>query len=101
VYAPGTEVALASAFTTFKNSQSENPSSYDPYAAGWVTFTYNGSANAVVPSAVLWYTRPELKPGALGGITGLGPKVLDGMTTGSVAESARNASVAVKASNRR
>jgi hypothetical protein len=100
-YAPGSDAQLATAFTDFKNNQSVNPETYDPYAAGWATFTYNGSANAVMPSAILWYTEPELKPGALKEITTLPSKIFDGMATGSVGTSARNASVQIKATHRR
>jgi FAD/FMN-containing dehydrogenase len=95
-FAPEADTALVSAFTDFKN-----PDKFDPYAAGWVTFRYNGSTRQVTPITVLYYTRPELKPGALAQMTQVRPQVMNGMQIGSPAEFARNASRVVKSSSSR
>jgi len=95
-FAPQADAALLDALTEFKN-----PAKYDPYAAGWVTFRYNGTAKLLTPTTVLWYTKPERKPGGLAQLTGATPQVMNGMTFGTSAEFARNASRAVKASSAR
>jgi FAD/FMN-containing dehydrogenase len=94
-FAPKADAALLSAFTQFKSG------TYDPYAAGWLTFRFNGSSKQVNPTTVLWYTRPELKPGALGNLTEAGPQLMNGMTIAKGVEFARNASRVVKLSNSR
>lgn len=95
-YAPEAETALISAFTEFKH-----PANFDPYAAGWVTFRFNGSTKQVTPTSILWYTRPELKPGSLANITSIAPQTMNGMQTAYAGEFARNASKVVKMSNTR
>ncbi|ORX93345.1 hypothetical protein BCR34DRAFT_499958 [Clohesyomyces aquaticus] len=95
-FAPEADTALISAYTEFKTSK------YDPYAAGWVTLRYNGTSKQTTPVSVLWYTKPEQKPGALKKITeDIGPKVFNGMQTAMPSEFARNASVVVKTSKSR
>jgi hypothetical protein len=92
-FAPTADTALFEGFTQFKMAE------YDPYAAGWVTNRYNGTSKAFAPNSILWYTRPELKPGALEHMTNVTPQVMNGMTTASPSAFARNASMVVKISN--
>lgn len=94
-FAPEADTALNSAYTKFKMER------YDPYAAGWITHRYNGSTKLFAPSSTLWYTRPELKPGALGLMTGIGPHVMNGMQTAYAGEMTRNYSRIVRAVARR
>ncbi|KAF2177257.1 FAD-binding domain-containing protein [Zopfia rhizophila CBS 207.26] len=95
-FAPEADTALVSAFTEFKN-----PHKYDPYAAGWVTLRYNGSTKQFTPTSILWYTRPELKPGALAQMTEVGPQVMNGMQEAYAGEFTRNASLVVKSASSR
>lgn len=87
------EADLVSAFTEFKSS------AYDPHAAGWVTWRYNVTTNQTTPTSILWYTKPEQKPGALKPIVETKPQLMNGMTTGTPREFAKNASMVVKTSN--
>ena len=95
VLAPEAEKALLSAFTEFKN-----PENFDPYVAGWVTINYNHTATKFTPISIMWYTKPELKPGGLKRITEIEPKVMNGMVTAYPGEHTRNASRAVTATSR-
>ncbi|PVI04939.1 FAD binding domain-containing protein [Periconia macrospinosa] len=96
-YGNGTEDALLRGFTQFKD-----PAKYDPYASGWLTFDYNGArAKLFTPVSIMWYTKPEQKPGALGNITNVVPKLADSTVVAPVGEFARNASMAVKGSAKR
>jgi hypothetical protein len=95
-FAPEAEIALLDGFVRFKD-----PANYDEYAAGWTTFSYNGSTGTVTPNTILWYTKPELKPGSLRYLVDVGPQVSNGMTSASVSEFARMGSRAVRAGNSR
>ena len=95
-YGPEADLDLLSEFVKFKD-----PKNYDPYAAGWITFRYNGTGKIFTPTSTLWYTKPELKPGALGGMTAVHPQVLDGKKTAYASEFTRNASLVVTAVTRR
>lgn len=96
-YGNGTEKALLTGFTKFKD-----PANFDPYAAGWLTFDYNGARpNLFTPVSIMWYTKPEQKPGALGHITNVEPKLADGTLVAPVGDFARNASNAVKGTSKR
>ncbi|KAF2264852.1 FAD-binding domain-containing protein [Lojkania enalia] len=93
-YAPEAATDLVQGFTEFKSGE------YDPYAAGWTTFRYNGSTREVTPITILWYTKPELAPGGLGPLTSVTPKQAGPpMQVAYAGEFARNASRSVKASN--
>lgn len=91
-YAPSTENQLLQAFTDFKN-----PANFDPYAAGWVTFRYNHTANMTTPVSIMWYTEADKAPGALKNITSIEPKLMNGMQEGMAGAFARNSSMIVKA----
>lgn len=92
-YDPSTEDKVVQAFTDFKN-----PVNFDPYAAGWVTFRYNGTLRTVTPTSIMWYTKPEAAPGALANITGIVPKGMAAVQTAYAGAFARNASNVVKVS---
>jgi FAD/FMN-containing dehydrogenase len=96
VYAPAAATALLSAFTYYKIA--ETP---DPYIAGWVTIRYNHTATVFNPVAIMWYTKPELKPGGLKQIAEVQPQIMNGMVEAPISEHTRNASRAVIATPRR
>ena len=91
-FAPTADTALIEGFTQFKMGE------YDPYAAGWVTNRYNQTAKSFTPTSILWYTKPDLKPGALEHMTNVTPQAMNGMTTAYPSAFARNASMVVKIS---
>jgi FAD/FMN-containing dehydrogenase len=96
VYAPAAATELLTAFTNFKS-----PKGFDPYIAGWVTIRYNHSAALFNPVAIMWHTKPELKPGGLKDITEVKPQVMNGMVEAPISEHTRNASRQVVATPRR
>lgn len=96
VYAPSASKDLLTAFTNFKSAEK-----LDPYVAGWMTIRYNHTAALFNPVVIMWYTKPELKPGALGQITAVRPQVMNGMVEAPISEHTRNASRAVLATPRR
>jgi FAD/FMN-containing dehydrogenase len=96
VYAPAAATDLLTAFTNFKT-----PKGFDPYIAGWVTIRYNHSAALFNPVAIMWHTKPELKPGGLKDITEVKPQVMNGMVEAPISEHTRNASRQVVATPRR
>jgi FAD/FMN-containing dehydrogenase len=96
VYAPAAAPNLLTAFTKFKTAGTP-----DPYIAGWVTVRYNHSAALFNPVAIMWYTKPELKPGGLREIAEVQPQVMNGMVEAPISEHTRNASRAVVATPRR
>ncbi|KAF2129353.1 FAD-binding domain-containing protein [Dothidotthia symphoricarpi CBS 119687] len=91
-YAANASAGLISAYTKFKD-----PENYDPYASGWVTIGYNHTVAKFAPVSILWYTKPQLKPGALGGIINAGSHVTNGMIEAPINEHTRNASRGVAA----
>lgn len=95
IFGPNATTPLLSAFTEFKSGK------YDPYAAGWVTVRYNHTAAMFNPVSIMWYTKPELKPGALKQITEVKPQILNGMVEAPISEHTRNASRAVIADPKR
>ncbi|KAI3400773.1 hypothetical protein diail_1982 [Diaporthe ilicicola] len=64
--------SLITAFSEFKK-----PENYDPYAAGWISYQYNGTNAKLTPGSSMWYSKADQAPGALGRITNIGPKSLD------------------------
>lgn len=64
--------SLITAFSEFKK-----PENYDPYAAGWISYQYNGTNGKLIPGSSMWYSRADEAPGALGRITNIGPHSLD------------------------
>lgn len=95
-YSPDSDKDLVQAFTDFKN-----PANFDPDAAGWMTFRYNGSTKQVTPTIIMWYTDLEQKPGALANMTSVKGQVMNGMTVGHPGAFTKNASMVVKISNSR
>lgn len=91
IYHPNATVPLLTAFTNFKSGK------YDPYAAGWVTVRYNHTASTFNPVSIMWYTKPETKPGALKEIIEVQPQLMNGRVEAPVSEHTRNASRAVTA----
>lgn len=71
-YDAGQDKALITAFSEFKK-----PENYDPYAAGWISYQYNGSNAKLTPGSSMWYSKADQAPGALGRITNIGPHSLD------------------------
>ncbi|KAH7395381.1 FAD binding domain-containing protein [Phaeosphaeria sp. MPI-PUGE-AT-0046c] len=96
VYAPSAAGDLLTAFTNFMTA-----ATLDPYIAGWVTIRYNHSTALYNPVAIMWYTKPTLKPGGLKEITEVKPQVMNGMIEAPISEHARNASRQVVATPRR
>jgi hypothetical protein len=96
VYAPAAATDLLTAFTRFKT-----PEGFDPYIAGWVTIRYNHSAALFNPVAIMWHTKPTLKPGGLKEITEVKPQIMNGMVEAPISEHTRNASRQVVATPRR
>ncbi|KAF2732480.1 FAD-binding domain-containing protein [Polyplosphaeria fusca] len=90
-FAPTADNDLIEAFTNLKN-----PDNFDPYAAGWVTNRYNGTAKTFTPTAIIWYTKAESAPGAWKNVSDIEPKVMNGLTTAPLVDFARNASMVVK-----
>jgi FAD/FMN-containing dehydrogenase len=96
VYAPSAATDFLTAFTNFKTAATP-----DKYIAGWATIRYNHSSAIFNPVAIMWYTKPELKPGGLKEITEIKPQVLNGMVEAPISEHTRNASTQVTASPKR
>ncbi|KAL5116512.1 hypothetical protein ACEQ8H_005633 [Pleosporales sp. CAS-2024a] len=96
VYAPDAADAFLTAFTKLKTA-----STPDKYIAGWATIRYNHSAAVFNPVAIMWYTKPELKPGGLEEMTAIQPQVVNGMVEAPISEHTRNASMQVIAAPRR
>ncbi|KAL6710324.1 hypothetical protein ACN47E_009270 [Coniothyrium glycines] len=95
VYGPNATTPLLTALTNFKSG------TYDPYAAGWVTVRYNHTASTFNPVSILWYTKPESKPGALKEILSVQPQIMSGLVEAPVSEHTRNASRQVIANPQR
>lgn len=96
VYAPSAATDLLGAFTSFKTANG-----FDPHVAGWVTIRYNHSAALFNPVAIMWHTKPEVKPGGLKSIVEVKPQILNGMVEAPISEHTRNASQQVIANPRR
>lgn len=96
VYAPGATNDLLTAFTDFKSTKT-----FDPNVAGWMTIRYNHTAALFNPIVIMWYTKPELKPGGLKQITEIQPQMMNSMVEAPISEHTRNASRAVLATPRR
>jgi FAD/FMN-containing dehydrogenase len=96
VYAPSAASDLLTAYSNYKTDDG-----FDPNVAGWVTIRYNHSAALFNPVAIMWYTKPELKPGGMAGITQVKPQIMNGMVEAPISEHTRNASLQVTASPRR
>jgi FAD/FMN-containing dehydrogenase len=96
VYAPSAADDFLTAFTNFKTAET-----LDPYIAGWATIRYNHSAAVFNPVAIMWYTKPSMKPGGLKEITEVKPQVMNGMAEAPISEHTRNASRQVIATPRR
>jgi FAD/FMN-containing dehydrogenase len=95
VYAPAAATDLLTAYAKLKTADN-----FDPYIAGWVTIRYNHSAALFNPVAILWYTKPELKPGGMAEITQVKPQIMNGMVEAPISQHTRNASLQVIASPR-
>ncbi|KAF1936235.1 FAD binding domain-containing protein [Clathrospora elynae] len=91
IFGPKATTPLLSAFTELKTG------TFDPYVAGWVTVLYNHTSATFNPVSIMWYTKPELKPGALKGITEVQPQIKNGMIQAPISEHTRNASRQVAA----
>ncbi|KAH4258075.1 hypothetical protein HBI04_094760 [Parastagonospora nodorum] len=96
VYAPAAATDFLTAFTNLKTAATT-----DKYVAGWATIRYNHSVATFNPVAIMWYTKPELRPGGLKEITEVKPQVSNGMVEAPISEHTRNASMQVIASPRR
>lgn len=95
VFAPNATTPLLTAFTNLKSG------TFDQYAAGWVTIRYNHTAATFNPVSIMWYTKPELKPGALKEIVEIKPQITNGMIEAPISEHTRNASRQVIANPQR